>query len=410
MDIMVLTAAIPGAPPPKLLSREMIKSMAPGSVIVDIAASAKFAKQYKAGDASSPWPGNCELTVPGEKIVTENGVTIVGYTDLPARFAQQATDFYCNCLVNLIEGMCFKGTIRERGGKKPEVGTASDFKVDMTVIREQALSDDKGSTSYWSGTYAVGDDVMAGMVVVKVEGDKSLIDFPKPPPKPMITTQAQFENRMKELPSSDLRSELQECMKKRSEAYGVLKSVYKADSIDQFWEALDAQPSSEDKIKAIKAFEQVKDYDGFVNSLPKLIEKKVAEEAKALQQTEVQGNKAPLVGLLLLFPIGFALMAFGPAPPLFIGNVMVFLLASFLGYHLITEVKPSLYTPLMSMSNAISGIVIVGGMLQVQGKYLWPETGTATQILGAVATAVSAVNIFGGFAVTLRMLSMFKKS
>merc|ERR1712125_213789 len=98
------------------------------------------------------------------------------------------------------------------------------------------------------------------------------------------------------------------------------------------------------------------------------------------------------------------LMAFGPAPGLFIGNVMVFLLASFLGYHLITEVKPSLYTPLMSMSNAISGIVIVGGMLQIQGKYLWPQTGSGTQVLGAVAVAVAAVNISGGFAVTFRML------
>merc|ERR1719174_2432034 len=113
------------------------------------------------------------------------------------------------------------------------------------------------------------------------------------------------------------------------------------------------------------------------------------------------------MGLLLLIGC-FVLMAFGPAPPLFIGNVMVFILASFLGYHLITEVKASLYTPLMSMS--ISGIVIVAGMLQVQGEYLWPEMGTPTQILGAVAVAVSAVNIAGGFAVTFRMLAMFKKS
>merc|ERR1719217_538896 len=84
MDIMVLTAAIPGAPPPKLVSRDMVNSMNPGSVIVDIAASARFGQQYKKDDPSSPWPGNCELTVPGERITTENGVTIVGYTDLPA--------------------------------------------------------------------------------------------------------------------------------------------------------------------------------------------------------------------------------------------------------------------------------------------------------------------------------------
>ena len=52
----------------------------------------------------------------------------------------------------------------------------------------------------------------------------------------------------------------------------------------------------------------------------------------------------------------------------------------------------------------------MAGMLQVQGEYLWPEMGTPTQILGAVAVAVSAVNIAGGFAVTFRMLAMFKKS
>jgi NAD(P) transhydrogenase subunit alpha len=76
----------------------------------------------------------------------------------------------------------------------------------------------------------------------------------------------------------------------------------------------------------------------------------------------------------------------------------------------------------MSMSNAISGIVIIGGMYQIQGKWLWGGAGwaaadaaaaggiTATQILGAVAVAISAINIAGGFAVTFRMLSMFTVS
>jgi NAD(P) transhydrogenase subunit alpha len=130
-------------------------------------------------------------------------------------------------------------------------------------------------------------------------------------------------------------------------------------------------------------------------------------------------------------------MAWYPFPPYFIGNMMIFVLASVLGYCLVASVKPSLHTPLMSMSNAISGIVIVGGMLQIQGKWLWGGDGwseapagltaataalvavdpnmvegsmTATQVLGAIAVAISAVNIAGGFAVTFRMLEMFKKA
>merc|ERR1712087_741129 len=107
------------------------------------------------------------------------------------------------------------------------------------------------------------------------------------------------------------------------------------------------------------------------------------------------------------------------------GNFMIFVLASVLGYCLVANVKPSLHTPLMSMSNAISGIVIIGGMYQIQGKYIWGGKGlekvpgvwadaleggiTVMKILGAVAVAISAINIAGGFAVTFRMLDMFKK-
>ena len=63
----------------------------------------------------------------------------------------------------------------------------------------------------------------------------------------------------------------------------------------------------------------------------------------------------------------------------------------------------------MSLSNAISGIIIIGGMSQVQGKYIWSESGSTTQVLGALATGIAAINIAGGFAVTFRMLAMFTK-
>jgi len=411
MDVIILTAAIPGAPPPKLMSKDVVNAMKPGSVIVDIAASGRFAEQYKPGDPSTPWPGNCELTRPGESYKTPNGVTIVGFNDLPNRFAKQATDFYANCLLNLIEDMCFKGCARERGSKGAEVGTAEDFKVDMAVLREQTVSDDK-SSSYFTGTYAVGDDVMAGMVVVKLEGSEALIDFPKPPPKPMMTAQAVFENTCKTKRSDELIELQAKVDKDHQDALTNLEATYKTKNFEDFYQVLDTLKTSEEKIRCVKAFENCKDQEGYAKSMDKLIKNAQAEEAKEKKASASGGaatKYAPIIGGVILLGC-FALMAFGPAPELFIGNVMVFILASFLGYHLITEVKASLYTPLMSMSNAISGIVIVAGMLQVQGEYLWPEMGTPTQILGAVAVAVSAVNIAGGFAVTFRMLAMFKKS
>merc|ERR1712159_138310 len=126
-------------------------------------------------------------------------------------------------------------------------------------------------------------------------------------------------------------------------------------------------------------------------------------------------------GMYILGALGLgacAVMGFYPFPVYFIGNMMIFVLASVLGYCLVESVKPSLHTPLMSMSNAISGIVIIGGMYQIQGKWLWGGEGwqtgsgmgtdiavggiTTTQVLGAIAVAISAINIAGGFAVTFR--------
>ncbi|NBX45443.1 MAG: Re/Si-specific NAD(P)(+) transhydrogenase subunit alpha, partial [Gammaproteobacteria bacterium] len=90
VDIIITTALIPGKPAPKLISAEMVRSMRPGSVIVDLAAEQG---------------GNCELTVPGEVVVRE-GVTIIGYTDLPSRLAKQASTLYANNLLRLTEELC----------------------------------------------------------------------------------------------------------------------------------------------------------------------------------------------------------------------------------------------------------------------------------------------------------------
>lgn len=90
VDIIVTTALIPGKPAPKLITAEMVQSMKPGSVIVDMAAEQG---------------GNCELTVPGEAVV-RHGVTIVGYTDLASRLAKQSSTLYATNLLRLSEELC----------------------------------------------------------------------------------------------------------------------------------------------------------------------------------------------------------------------------------------------------------------------------------------------------------------
>lgn len=87
----------------------------------------------------------------------------------------------------------------------------------------------------------------------------------------------------------------------------------------------------------------------------------------------------------------------------FIQQLTVFVLAIFVGYYVVWSVTPALHTPLMSVTNAISSVIIVGALVATgAGEGL-------AQILGAVAIALASVNIFGGFAVTQRMLAMYKK-
>ncbi len=91
VDIIVTTALIPGKPAPKLITREMVDSMQPGSVIVDLAAQNG---------------GNCEYTVPNEIFVSPNGVKVIGYTDLPGRLPTQSSQLYGTNLVNLLKLLC----------------------------------------------------------------------------------------------------------------------------------------------------------------------------------------------------------------------------------------------------------------------------------------------------------------
>ncbi len=118
VDIIITTALIPGKPAPRLITAEMVQSMKPGSVIVDLAAEQG---------------GNCELTVPGEAVV-RHGVTIIGYTDLLSRLAKQSSTLYSNNLLRLAEELC----------KAKDGNILVNFEDDairgLTVIRDGELT------------------------------------------------------------------------------------------------------------------------------------------------------------------------------------------------------------------------------------------------------------------------------
>ncbi len=107
----------------------------------------------------------------------------------------------------------------------------------------------------------------------------------------------------------------------------------------------------------------------------------------------------------LLAVVGLVMLGLGyVAPSSVLSHFTVFMLACFVGFQIVWNVKPALHTPLMSVTNAISGIILVGGMLQLLDTSL-----NLTVILGAIATLIAAINIAGGFLVTNRMLGMFRK-
>ena len=117
-DIIITTALIPGKPAPRLITAEMVRSMKPGSVIVDMAAEQG---------------GNCELTVPGESVV-RNGVTIVGYTDLVSRMARQSSTLYSNNLLRLAEELC-----KAKDGVI-DVNMEDDAIRGLTVIKDGSIT------------------------------------------------------------------------------------------------------------------------------------------------------------------------------------------------------------------------------------------------------------------------------
>jgi len=92
----------------------------------------------------------------------------------------------------------------------------------------------------------------------------------------------------------------------------------------------------------------------------------------------------------------------------FIFQLSIFVLAIFVGYFVVWSVTPALHTPLMSVTNAISSVIVVGALLAV-GAHMVADTNIASKIFGFFALMLASVNIFGGFLVTQRMLAMYKK-
>jgi H+-translocating NAD(P) transhydrogenase subunit alpha len=271
IDIVITTALIPGRPAPKLWTAEMVGMMKPGSVVVDLAAERG---------------GNCDLTVPDQKIVSENGVTVVGYTDFPSRMAAQASTLYSNNIRHML--------------------------TDLTPKKDGVIF------------HNMEDDVIRGATVAHA----GAVTFPPPPPK-------------------------------------------------------------------IAAIAAAKPKPKVVELTP--VEKRAQEVAVFKAQTRSQVGLLAGAGLLLALVGAYA-------PTEFMQHFIVFALACFIGFSVIWNVSHSLHTPLMAVTNAISGIVILGALLQIgSGNWL-------VVILAAISVLIASINIVGGFLVTRRMLAMFQKS
>jgi NAD(P) transhydrogenase subunit alpha len=126
-----------------------------------------------------------------------------------------------------------------------------------------------------------------------------------------------------------------------------------------------------------------------------------AEQARLAREAARRKGQRQMAGLALGAVLLALAITFSPAA--FLGHFTVFVLAVFVGYYVISNVSHSLHTPLMAQTNAISGIILVGALLQI-GSDSW-----VVSALAFAAAAVAAINIFGGFLVAYRMIGMFRK-
>ncbi|MFB6373394.1 MAG: proton-translocating transhydrogenase family protein, partial [Bradymonadaceae bacterium] len=126
-------------------------------------------------------------------------------------------------------------------------------------------------------------------------------------------------------------------------------------------------------------------------------------ESQLGEEDEKEANTTPILAAAVAAAVCFMILIGLYAPPDFVQHFTVFVLACFVGWQVVWNVESSLHTPLMSVTNAISGIIIVGGLVQV-------GVGAAQPVLwlAAAAILVATINVFGGFVVTQRMLGMFR--
>ncbi len=275
-DIVITTALVRGKAP-RTLTNAMIAAMKPGSVIVDLAASGG---------------GNAEATVPGERVVTDNGVVVLGYTDLPGRMPAQTSQLYGTNIVNLMALLT--------------PGKDGELVLDLD------------------------DPVQRGMTVAR-DGE---VLWPPPP----VQVSAAAPPASSDVP---------------------------------------AGPTPAEQAAALAATEEA-----------------AREKAKVRSQRLLFGGALAAVLVILGLTYG---------PPSFLSHFTVFALAVVIGFYVISNVSHSLHTPLMAQTNAISGIILVGALLQLGNDNL------AVTILAFVAATVASINIFGGFLVSRRMIAMFRK-
>lgn len=270
VDIAISTAAIPGRPSPLLITKDAVASMKAGSVIVDLAAIGG---------------GNCELTKLNETYVTDNGVTIIGFANLPARMAEQASAMYAQNMANLLRHVHAKGK-------------AGSFISNLYGALDQGEE---------------GDIVSRSIVCCRSGNPVAM----PPPPQPTPI-----------------------------------------------------------KPKPVSAQEQAK-------------------------KTANPFNTALISATVLTFTV-CCLVGLGEGVSTSL--LSTFLLAGAAGYQAVWGVAHALHTPLMSVTNAISGMTAIGGLLLLDRSDSF-----FAQFLALIAVLVSAVNIIGGFVVSQRMLNLFKK-
>ena len=138
-----------------------------------------------------------------------------------------------------------------------------------------------------------------------------------------------------------------------------------------------------------------------LSAVPKAPPASGAESSAHLKGAPKKSTAQTLIALAAV--VGLVLGLGVVAPPSFMGHFTVFVLAIFVGWQVVWNVTPALHTPLMSVTNAISGIIVIGALLQMGSD------SRIVMLLAALALLVASINVFGGFWVTQRMLRMFRR-